>query len=409
MILKTFFDYLEANGKTEKHSWDELAKIYGIGSGEKARRLWRTHKGKNEEVATEELSTFIDKENGSAKSTFNSTSSALSDEEIYKECKMDPEKWVLTQVWQKSRQTGFNYSANFKLISNNDPRKIEQAFVSVLEKYKTKHEPVNLRSIIKNPAYTKPTCCLVALTDVHLDKQTIDGQTIESKVEKYHEVLDTLIHKAYVCNLIDEIVFTVGHDLFNTDTFYSTTTNGTQQYNNTQWDQSYEIVFDSQVKAINKLKQFCNKLYVKHIPSNHGRTKEYFLVHALEVYFKSDPNIIFDRSAESAKVHVYGENFIGMHHGDVKPDKLPAYFSQKFYKEWGMAKYKNIFIGDKHSRKTWNTQSTEVEGIRIYQTPHMGGYGQWDKSMMFENGIQSGICTIFDRDKGRIMEIEEII
>ena len=430
---KSFIEYLESEGKTEEYSWEQLASIYGFISANAARNVWRRFKdakglGRIKTTLVDKLQgrdtvkeavtacyiseleeIIINHEAGTAKASFVCTSETLSDEEIYKECKMDGTKWLLTQVWHKKRFSGFVYSANFKLIPQNSPEKVEEAFSNVLLNYNTGHQPLSLTQLTLNNNYSSPTCVFIAITDIHFDKQTIDGQSLEFKIAQYHKVLETLLFKSYSSNLIEEIVFTIGHDMFNTDTYFKTTTNGTQQFNNSNFDDSYEAVFDSQVKAINKLKQFCNTLHIKYIPSNHARTKEYFLVHALSLYFKGDKNIIFDRSTEPTKVHVFGENFIGMHHGDTKLERLPSYFSQKYYKEWGMAKYKSIFVGDKHTRKSWNTESTEIEGVRVTMTPHMGGYGDWDKLKMFDNGIQSGICTIFNKTKGRCMEIEEII
>lgn len=423
MNKQNLINHLIQFGKTDENSWEDLAKQFHLSSGESARNMWFKYRKSNkfkQEISAEaanyigELEEIIESkinyEKGEANIKFNNKQEALSDDEIYKECKLDSKKWKLSLLWQKKQQNGmFTYSASFKPIDTNSPVLLEETFSEILKTYKSPHLPLIDKEIKINTTFSSPKCCFIALTDVHLDKQTVDGQSLDFKIKQYLSVLDALLYKAYISNNIEEIVFTVGHDLFNSDTYFSTTTNGTQQVNNSQWNDSYEEIFNSQVVAINKCKQFCKKLYIKHIPSNHARMKEYFLVHALDIYFKEDDNIIFDRNAESSKVHIYGENFIGMHHGDVKLDKLPLYFSQKFYKEWGTAKYKSLMVGDKHSRKSWNTSSTEIDGVRIYQTPHMGGYGAWDKSMLFDNGIQSGIAMIFDATKGRCAELEEII
>lgn len=421
---KSFIEYLETTGKTDEYSWGTLARIFGFVSGDAARCVWqryrKSHKGSaitNEAVTAEYISVLedkvvgmmVDEEKGSAEMTLKVSSPIKTLEELIEKTKIDTNVWTITKYiqnfWGNSNYPCYQVKA-FLTRKQVDSVELIEGFFS---KYNSTYVPLRKEDIIINTSYSGPSCCFIALTDVHLDKQTIDGQTLEYKIDRYHRVLETLLRKSFHSHQIDEIVFTVGHDLFNSDTFFVTTTNGTQQYNNSEYTEAYEKIFDSQVRAINKLKQFCNILHIKYIPSNHARTKEYFLVHALAVYFKGDKNIIFDRSPEPTKVYTYGENFIGMHHGDAKIDSLPLYFAQKYYKEWGGAKYKEIGVGDKHVKKSWNTSTLELEGVRVFMTPHMGGYGQWDKNKLFDNGIQAGVCRIYDKEKGMVAEFEEKI
>jgi hypothetical protein len=55
---------------------------------------------------------------------------------------------------------------------------------------------------------------------------------------------------------------------------------------------------------------------------NHDRTKSYYLAHALEIYFKDNANVTFDRSPVIKGVTL-GNTFIGYHHGNCKIDDLP--------------------------------------------------------------------------------------
>jgi hypothetical protein len=239
----------------------------------------------------------------------------------------------------------------------------------------------------------------------------LNRTTIEEKVELYHSVLDSLLYQAYRNTYIDEIVYLIGNDFLHTDNYQNSTCALTPQDTNAQWYDAYEIGFDVMVKSINKLKQFCNKLRVVHVPSNHARTKEYYMAHALEVYFKPDSNIVFDRTPDNTKVYTYGDCFIGMAHGDTDIHRLPLYFSSRYYKEWGQCKHKEVALADKHHRKSIKVslEANELEGIRMFIAPSLSPTDKWHKDRLYDLAIRAGICRIYDKEKGYKVEFEERI
>lgn len=415
-------NFLNKNGKTDKFDWSELALKFNLTTGEAARSIWKNYRKLNnvsknfmgEEVSsfpfTEEFEQRINKEKGLGEVSFFSTKRALTDEEIYKECQIDPKKWVLTQIWQKKKSTGFNYSANFKLIAKNSVQAVEQDIETILNRYKTKYIPLQKTDLLINTKYSEPCAVYISLTDSHLDRLTTHRRSLDDAINQYLETVEFLSAKSYSSFNVDEIVYVIGNDLFDSDTYYSETTDGTQQHSNTMYDESYEKIFDMQVKAINKLKQFCNKLHIKFVPGNHDRTKGFFLVHALDVYFHSDKNIIFDRTADNTKIYTYGVNFIGMHHGDTKSDLLPLYFATKYGKAFGNAEYREIGIGDKHMKKGWELKikptDDEYSGVRIFMTPSLCDNSMWEKNKMFDTSISAGICRIYGKTEGKCGEFE---
>ena len=271
-------------------------------------------------------------------------------------------------------------------------------------------KPILEKEILRNEYYTRPSCALLSLPDFHLDKLTLDKVSIQQKIDNYKAVLQSLLYRAYKSHLIEEIVFVIGNDYFHTDTINNTTTKGTPLEVATSWNEAYELGFNLLVESITKLRQFCSTLHIILVQGNHPRTKEYFLAHALEVYFKKDSNIIFNRSTENLKVHSYGETLMCFSHGDNINDKLPLSFATTFYKEWGECKYKEIILGDKHhnSEKLFKTQG-EAQGVRMRILPSLTGVDRWHKDNLFINSIQSGICLVYDKERGKISEFEERI
>ena len=296
-----------------------------------------------------------------------------------------------------------------KFKNHND--NIKQEIENILSNYKTPYVPLKKDQIHINKIFTDPCAVFISLTDAHLDRLGTHGRTLDDAINQYLNIIECLILSSYHCKNVDEVVYVIGNDLFNSDTYFSETTACTQQHDNSMYYDAYEKIFDMQVKAINKLKQFCNTLHIKFVPGNHDRTKGFYLVHALEVYFKKDKNIIFDRGAENTKVYIYGDNFIGMHHGDTKPEDLPLYFAQKYYKQWGKAKYKEIGLGDKHVKRSWQLRvkptEDEFNGVRIFMTPSLCDNSLWEKNSLFDNSIAAGICRIYNKTKGKCGEFEE--
>lgn len=410
--------HLLKTGKLESESWNDLADAYGFAKGEDARNCWKTYRKNHSSQTTkklisdiEEFESLIDNSKGEGTVKWISTKEVLTEAEIYKECKMDQKKWSLESIWHKKRAAGFLYSANFKLRLHHHTENVKQEIEKILHNYKTPYHPLKKEDIFINTKFADPCAVYISLTDAHLDRLGVHGRTIDEAIKQYLETVENLILTCYHCKLVDEVVFVIGNDLFNSDTYFSETTNGTQQHDNSMYYDAYEKIFDMQVKAINKLKQFCNKLHVKFVPGNHDRTKGFYLVHALEVYFKGDKNIIFDRGAENTKVYIYGDNFIGMHHGDTKPEDLPLYFAQKYYKEWGKAKYKEIGLGDKHVKRAWQLRikptEDEFSGVRIFMTPSLCENSLWEKNSLYDTSISAGICRIYSKTKGKVGEFEE--
>lgn len=407
--------YLLLQGKTNDKSWEQLALEFGFSNGEDTRCVWRWYKNKSKLIidkketlidTLEEFEQKINHEKGEGTVKWISTKEVLTEEEIYKECKMDMTKWIMTQIWHKKRGTGFVYSADFKLIQ----RKEDDNLPKLLDSYKTTFKPIRKEDFIQNKIYENPSCVVLSLPDLHLDKLTVDHITAEQSVQNYEKVLMSLLHKCYASHFIDEIVFVVGNDFYHTDSIHNTTTKGTPLFVNTEWDIAYEMGFDLMIKCISKIKQFCNKLRIILVPGNHSVTKEFYLAHALEMYFKSDKNISFDRSKLDQKIYKYGETLLCFSHGNNVNEKLPLVFSTTFYKEWGTCKYKEVILGDKHhnTEKLFSSQG-ETNGIRMRILPSLSGTDQWHQDNLFVNAIQSGIALVYDLEKGKCSEFEERI
>lgn len=345
----------------------------------------------------------VNNDKGTIESTITSKFDPRSDIELAELHKIDLKKYKIANYWSKLKPNGdFNSSVLAVL------KKVEditgQDIIATLDKYNSKYKPLTKQELLLNNSFGKPTCAFIDITDFHLDKLDIHNNTIEYKLDQYHKLLDGLLYKAYQSNYLEEITFVIGSDMLHTDNIFNQTTKGTQQEVVIRWNDAFDMAFDIYVQSINKLKQFCEKLNIILVSGNHGRTKEYYLAFALQKYFEKEPTVVFDISTVPRKVFSYGNTFIGLHHGNTKIENLPIVFAKEFAPQWGVAKYHEIKVGDKH-----HFMEKDYHGVRIKQLPACSNADSWHNDNNFINSVQSAICSIYDKEKGRCMDIEERI
>lgn len=345
----------------------------------------------------------VNNDKGTIESTITSKFDPRSDIELAELHKIDLKKYKIANYWSKLKPNGdFNSSVLAVL------KKVEditgQDIIATLDKYNSKYKPLTKQELLLNNSFGKPTCAFIDITDFHLDKLDIHNNTIEYKLDQYHKLLDGLLYKAYQSNYLEEITFVIGSDMLHTDNIFNQTTKGTQQEVVIRWNDAFDMAFDIYVQSINKLKQFCEKLNIILVSGNHGRTKEYYLAFALQKYFENETSVVFDISTVPRKVFSYGNTFIGLHHGNTKIENLPIVFAKEFAPQWGVAKYHEIKVGDKH-----HFMEKDYHGVRIKQLPACSNADSWHNDNNFINSVQSAICSIYDKEKGRCMDIEERI
>lgn len=326
-------------------------------------------------------------------------------EEIIESHQIDTKKWKLASFWSVQKGGKWRVSALFSPLPVQD--NLEETIKNLLKNYKPTYVP----KVSKPKNNLKSPCSLLlSLPDLHLDKLTLDKVSADERSEIYLQAIEVLAEKATSSYQIEEIVFVVGNDYLHTDSFNTTTTKGTPLTSNISWEEAYEKAFDTLVKGISHLRTKCNKLKVILVQGNHARTKEYYLTHAVEVFFKKDKGIEFQRDSSNLKVHKYGETLLCFSHGDNVNDKLPLIFATSFYKEWGQCKYKEILLADKHhnSEKLFKSQG-EVGGVRMRILPSLGGTDVWHQDNLYIGAIQAGIALVYDKKLGKIGEFEHRI
>jgi len=347
-----------------------------------------------------EASRKVNNEKGTIESTLVLSFEPKNDIELAKLHKINLDKYVITNYWSKLLPSGKFTSSVFSKLKTAKDYTIED-FVNFLQDYKPsyKEQPLPELNFVDRIVDVE-----LSLSDFHLAKRHIDGDNSPStRCKRYFEAATSLVYDVKSVYDIDTIVFPISNDFFHTDNYQNQTTNGTPQDTIVDYASEYELGFSLLVETIEMLKKVCNKVGVVLVQGNHDKTKSYYLAHALEVYFATDPNIIFDRDHSVVKAVVLGNTFIGYHHGNCKIDDLPLLFAThpQYSQGFGNAKYREVHTGDKH-----HYMAKEVKGVRIQQMPSLSGTDRWHLDNNYVHSVRAALALVYDKKAGKISEFE---
>lgn len=346
--------------------------------------------------------TEVNIEKGTLKSEVITDFEPKNDQELAELHKVDLTKYKITSYWTKQRGTQFTSSLHCALKGPTDYSQID------FENFLNGYTPPALsftHSGGTDWVDNEEVDVELSIADFHLAKKTLEGESLEDKVEHYKQTVLSLLNKIDRNFKIRTIVFPISNDFFHTDNYQNQTTAGTPQDVLTGFDNEYEIGFDLLATVIRTLAGLSQHVHVVLVQGNHDRTKSFYLAHGLAVLFKNQGNITFDRENSVTKSVVLGNTFIGYHHGNCKIDQLPLLFSTgKGSEEFGKAKYREVHTGDKH-----HYMAKEIMGCRIQQMPSLSGTDRWHEDNNFVHNVRAGLALVYDKQLGKIAEFESRI
>jgi len=344
----------------------------------------------------------VNNEKGTIESTLILDFEPKDDLELATLHKINLDKYVITNYWSKVLPSGKFTSSVFSTKKKPQDYTAED-FAKFLVNYKSNYIPQPEPKIER----AKVIDVELSLSDYHLAKRHIDGDNSPAiRCKRYFSTAVNLAYNVKSLYDIDTIVFPISNDFFHTDNYHNQTTNGTPQDTIVDYAHEYELGFELLVDTITMMKKLCNKVQVVLVQGNHDRTKSYYLAHALDVYFKADPNIFFEREHSTVKGVMLGETFIGYHHGNCKIEDLPLLFAThpEYSQLFGYAKYREVHTGDKH-----HYMAKEVKGVRIQQMPSLSGTDRWHQDNNFVHSVRAALALVYDKELGKICEFEERI
>lgn len=321
-----------------------------------------------------------------------------SPEEIIELMKIDTTKWTLSRYWNKEKFNRWEVSA--LLTKLPDENVTNSMFFELLQEYSIppiKKEDVDL---VASHAVNESVCAVISLQDLHFGKS---GN--ESIGEVMLNSLNYLLTKGYNNYHLEKLIIVIGPDTLNMDTFNGTTTSGTPVSNSERATEAYMKAFDALCIGIRQAKSFCDKLDIVFISGNHDRLSSFHLVHALSQAFREWEDIKFDTDYDDRKVFTYGANMICFEHGDIKAKNNPLIFAIEHPKEWGETKYRYLYTGHTHHRKTEKViTENEQNGFITRTIPALTSSDDWHYHEKFVGSTRAAVIHIHDKSKGLIGE-----
>lgn len=276
---------------------------------------------------------------------------------------------------------------------------IADMIIGEMKAYSPSYKPIKYKSGNKHLMVINPA-------DVHIGKlcsayETGDEYNHEIARSRVLQGVGELTEKASGFG-IDKIVTVIGNDILHTDNAKSTTTSGTFQDSNIMWYDAFNFAFKLYIETIEGLAKIA-PVHIAHNPSNHDYVSGFMLAQSVQAWFKNHKNITFDVSPAHRKYVVYGQNGIGLTHGDgAKIQDLPLLMAHEL-KEWSECKHRYIYTNHIHHKSSKDIMSVNVESFR---SP--SGTDSWHHRNGFAHSPKAIEAFIHHKEKGQIARLTEI-
>lgn len=319
-----------------------------------------------------EQTRIVNTEKGTLSSTLELNFEPKSDEDLAKFHKVDISKYVISRYFSKLLNNGkYISTVEAKLIKEDAPERLQEEFMKFLNTYKPAAKP-----IIKAKSNKKKNVAIILpKQDAHYNKFDIHGDNdINARFERIEQsILDVLLTAQATSN-IEEVIYIVGSDEFNSE-WTGLTSKGTPQQNIGTYYDSFKAITDHEITTLNLLLSYADKVKVVFIPGNHDHFAGWHLVNMLDTYFRTDSRIDFDCTPLCTKYYQYNNTGVMLNHGDdMKPQDLAAHYPMGFKEIFHQIDHKIILLGDKHSELT-----RDFNGIKVFRVPQLSmASSYWD-------------------------------
>lgn len=350
-----------------------------------------------DEFKKEGIKFLEDVSKGTGEIIFDTSNQIKSLDELIEKCDIDINKWEITKYIQNywGNESNPRWQVKAWLSLKKEEGLFQENFLDFLKTYKSDYKKIEKEETLID--YTKKVSLILPKQDSHLNKFDIKGDNDIQKrfitIEK--SVLD-MVKKASGGRVIEEIVYIVGSDQFNSE-WTSQTTKGTPQQNILSYQESFKLICNHEITIIKNLISYAENVKIIYIPGNHDEYVGWHLINFLESYFANEEDIEFDSLVDNTKYHKYGNSAIMLNHGDaIKPKDLAHKFPIGFKKEWSSCDNYYIFTGDKH-----HELSLDIHGIKFYQIPQLSkAKSKWDDKQGYTDSKAEATAFVITKDNG---------
>ena len=238
---------------------------------------------------------------------------------------------------------------------------------------------------------------LINIADLHLNLQST-MMTTENKydcdiAEKlFFYVIEDILTRTQTYNF-EEIIFTIGGDMVNSDGLSGTTTKGTPQNNDIHYYDAYERLCAMTIKAIDILRAKA-KVRVIYVPGNHDEQTGFKLAKYVDAWYRNEDNVSVDYSPLPRKYEQFGKTLLCFaHDADVKT--LPMLIADEAREYWSNIDTTEVFLQHLHSENVL----MEKYNIRIQRLPTISAKSKWSNDKGYSSKRQCK-TFVFDIENG---------
>ncbi len=315
-------------------------------------------------------------------------------------------KWDVTTA---EGRTFTNWQVKAWLKKNIEKEQVfnaEDTFRQLL----SEHNPYKYKPNAYKVPYEK-NLLEINIFDLHLGKlcwseETNDNYDIKIASQRFQYALKTLLSRA-AGTQFERILFPVGNDFFNSDNHLNTTTMGTRQDEDTRWQKTYKTGVQLLVEGIDYMRQFA-PVDVIVVPGNHDFTKTFYLGETLHAWYRNDPNVNVNNSANPRKYYEYGNVLLGFTHGDKeKVGALHSLMAFEAKEAWARTIYKEFHLGHQHRKlavkHTVKSDLLHEElGIVIRSMSSLAGTDAWHHTSGYIGPVKAAEAYLWNKEQGLI-------
>lgn len=266
---------------------------------------------------------------------------------------------------------------------------------------------------LKYPKMSNGMLYEIEMPDIHLGKLTWGEETgedldVKIQTEAAKKVIEKLLGHTQSYP-VERILFPVGHDFFNVDNQFNTTSHGTPQQEDTRWRKTFKIGWTLAADMINLCSQVAPvDVYI--IPGNHDEERSFYLGEVLAALYLNAKHIVVNNSPRTRKYYPYGLGLIGMTHGyhepikklkDVMAYEVPDLWAQSVYREW--------HTGDKHHKEDYLHKTHESDnGVVIRILRSLSTIDSYHFQKGYVASLRASESFLWDKNEGVIAQFTAI-
>lgn len=107
-------------------------------------------------------------------------------------------------------------------------------------------------------------------------------------------------------------------------------------------------------------------VHVRNARGNHDINSSMWLTVAMQAYYRNEPRVVVEDSQQDMWAYRFGNNLIGVTHGDtIKPKDMGKVLAHDYAQQWGNSAHRYVHYGHLHSTRVDEDMGCDIERFRI--------------------------------------------